>query len=350
MRGALRTWLAGVLSGTLLSLSGCGGGTPVPDITPPISVNSGSSSPPSIFQQDTVRIGVKNNQPGTSMQTPTHGWIGFDVLLGEQLVRRLGKPGIDPPRFGDVTSGEREAVLTSGGEDLVIASYSITPKRTDVVYFAGPYATTYQGFLVHAGDAWLNSLDDLKGRTVCSWGGTTSQDELVLQSQVKGYTVMSKTDAESCRVELEEHRADAVSTDQLILYGLANAFPGLAVAPKVTIGVPNVYGVGIKKERYEDCLRIRDFLKGYVFSSDWLQDFRNSLPTAGKPESYLPKPTDIDAMSCKALPHQDQVVQAPTPSETPVPSESATPTESATATPTPTESATPTASAAPNES
>ncbi|GGV38985.1 glutamate ABC transporter substrate-binding protein [Kitasatospora herbaricolor] len=285
MRGANRACLAGILSGTLL-LSGCGG-------------------TPSIFDQDSVRIGTKNNQPGTSMETANHGWSGFDVSVGEALVRSKGNAG-SVPHFGDVASDQREAVLVKGGEDLVIATYSITPERTDLVYFAGPYASTYQGFMVHTGDSWLNSLDDLRGRSVCSWGGTTSEKELLKQAPIKGFTVVDKIDAEACRLELEHRRVDAVSTDQLLLHGLTHAFPELMVVPDVTIGVPNVYGVGIKKERYEDCIRIRDFLKDYVFSTAWIQDFRTSLPDAGNPESYRPQRADIDALSCKALPHQNQ--------------------------------------------
>ncbi|MFJ9694085.1 transporter substrate-binding domain-containing protein [Kitasatospora sp. NPDC101183] len=261
-----------------------------------------SGSDTSIFKQDAVRIGTKNNQPGTSTETATHGWSGFDVSVGEQLVKTLGKSG-SGAHFSDVVSKQRESVLTTGAEDLVIATYSITTDRTNKVYFAGPYAMTYQGFLVRAGDpAWLHSLDDLARKTVCTWSGTTSEEELDLQAPVKGYLVQHLTDAQACLTELRAGRAAALSTDQLILYGLQKENPEMVVVPEVTIGVPNAYGIGIKKERLDDCIRIRDFLKDYISSPAWTEAFDASLKVAGNPDLYRPQRSDIDAMSCKHLP------------------------------------------------
>nr|WP_237419499.1 glutamate ABC transporter substrate-binding protein [Kitasatospora sp. SID7827] len=290
--------------------------------------------------QKSVRIGTKNNQPGTSTQNKEHVWSGFDVLVGRSVVRNLGRSSADAA-FSDVISGEREAKLTTDAEDLVVATYSITPERTEKVFFAGPYAKTSQGFMVRADETWLGSLDALRGRTVCSWGGTTSDTELRFQATVKGYTVASATDAQACLTELREKRVDAVSTDQLILYGLARNDPGLKVVPEVKIGVPNFYGIGIKKERIEDCLRIRDYLKDYVLSSAWIQDFTAELPNAGPPDEYLPKPTDFDEQSCRELPHQSPVSPSPSASPSASASASASPSPSPSADPEPTAAATP---------
>ncbi|MET8698383.1 glutamate ABC transporter substrate-binding protein [Kitasatospora sp. NPDC004723] len=277
-----------------------------------------------------MQIRTKNNQPGTSMQNKDHVWSGFDVLVGRRVVQNLGRSSAIAD-FSDVISGERETKLIDFTADLVVATYSITPERTDKVYFAGPYAKTSQGFMVRAGESWLRSLDDLKGRTVCSWGGTTSDKELRFQAGVKGYTVSSATDAQGCLTELKAGRADAVSTDQLILFGLAKDDAELAVVPEVTIGVPNLYGIGINKERYEDCIRIRDYLKDYVLGSGWIQDFKAELGNAGNPDNYLPRPSDFDEQSCKALPHQNQVM----PSLSATASASASPDPSPTVGPTP---------------
>ncbi len=253
-------------------------------------------SDPSMFQQKSIKVGTKNNQPGTSEEDANHTWQGLDVLLAYQLTKKLGST----PYFSDVASEQRESALVNNADDLVIATYSITQPRTAQVDFAGPYAVTLQGFMIRAGETWLTKLDDLKGRTVCSWGGTTSFGELSTAAKIKGFILVEKEDAEGCRQELvaQPPRVDAVSTDQLLLYGLTEGYPGLAVVPDVTIGSKNYYGIGIRKGRRGDCRKIRDFLRSYVTSSDWTRDFQTTLSAISRPGDFRPDPADIDRMSC----------------------------------------------------
>ncbi|KQV24093.1 MULTISPECIES: transporter substrate-binding domain-containing protein [unclassified Kitasatospora] len=273
MQGRGKLLLAGVLT-VLVPLSGC-------------------STEQSMFDQKVIQVGTKNNQPGTSVQTLNHTWEGFDVQVANQATKALGST----THFSDVSSDQRERVLQEHAADLVVATYSITQARTDLVDFAGPYAVTYQGFMIRA-ESTLNGLEDLRGKVVCSWGGTTSMDELNGQSKNLGLIPVEKADVEECRKELMENRVFAVSTDQLLLYGLAQVHPGVKVVPEVTIGSKNYYGVGIRKDRREDCGRIRDFLKHYVVSSDWVRDLQTAMPGIARPEDFRPDPMDIGRFSC----------------------------------------------------
>ncbi|MFI5529070.1 transporter substrate-binding domain-containing protein [Kitasatospora sp. NPDC051853] len=247
-----------------------------------------------MFEQKVVHVGTKNNQPGTSMLNTDHNWEGFDVQIANRITKALGSA----PFFNDVASADREQVLVSGADDLVVATYSITPARMDVVHFVGPYAVTRQGFMVRAENGGIDNLEAFKDKTVCSWTGTTSLEELKILASGGFIKVMEMSDVEQCRVELMAGRAFAVSTDQLLLYGLAQRDPGLKVVPKVTIGAKNYYGVGIRKDRTEDCRRIRDFFEDYVPGSDWTRDLQSVMPDIEDPERFRPHRLDITRFSC----------------------------------------------------
>ena len=86
------------------------------------------------------------------------------------------------PRERQVTwketiSDNREPFLQAGEVDLVLASYSITDERREVVGQAGPYFVTGQQLMVKKGSD-IKSVDDLKGKEVCSVTGSTSLENV----------------------------------------------------------------------------------------------------------------------------------------------------------------------------
>ncbi|MGH4024294.1 MAG: transporter substrate-binding domain-containing protein [Pseudonocardiaceae bacterium] len=256
-----------------------------------------SCSSPSVFNGEPIHVAVKYDQPGTGLNRGEK-YSGFDIMLANYITKDLG--GVTPS-FTNVGSLNREAMLQSNTVQLVIATYSITPDRQEKVDFAGPYMTTNQGFLVRKSDAgWTGQ--DLAGKRVCTWGGTTSWAEL---QRYSGINPHQRTDASECVQELENGLTDAVSTDQLILYGLTQEHPDLTVIPELTLGATNYYGIGIRKGNHDDCIKIRDTLKGYITSSQWKVDFKQELPAAVNANpldwetKFKPAPENIDLFSCQ---------------------------------------------------
>ena len=100
-----------------------------------------------------VKIGVKYDQPGVGFKsaasdTPT----GFDPEMGKIIAGALGiKP--DNIEWVETISDNREPFLQKGTVDFVLASYSITDERRQVVGQAGPYYVTGQSLLVAKDDA-----------------------------------------------------------------------------------------------------------------------------------------------------------------------------------------------------
>src|SRR6185436_14831547 len=105
-----------------------------------------------------VIIGVKFDQPGIGFKGATDDMpVGFDPEIGKILAASLGIAPEDIT-WKETISDNREPFLQEGEVDLVIASYSITDERREVVGQAGPYYVTGQQLLVGA-DSDIDSVD-----------------------------------------------------------------------------------------------------------------------------------------------------------------------------------------------
>lgn len=273
----------------------------LPAVTALVAAACGSGAPPSLFADGKVSVGVKNDQPGTGI-VHNYKFSGFDVTLAHQILKDVGAE----PDFGIVPSEDRVTVLTGERKELVIATFSITADRMRKLDFAGPYATTSQGILVRQKDNRINRPADLSRKHVCTWPGTTSATALQAPAHDR-IDVYQQPDASTCIKDLKDEVADAVSTDQMILYGFTKENPDLKVVPRVTFGPPNDYGIALNKGHRADCLRLRDALRTYVTSNDWSHDMATSLPslTAADPRwetTFRPRVEAIDKLSCRDSP------------------------------------------------
>ncbi|MCG7523566.1 transporter substrate-binding domain-containing protein [Streptomyces sp. OfavH-34-F] len=265
---------------------------------------TGCDSEPESILSDRTEVAAKSDQPGTSFSPHDGEYNGFDIAVVGNLMNMLG---YETPRFSGVLSKNRAKLLHDGDVQLVAATFSITPNRMapkeeggDDLDFVGPYASTQQGFLIRDKDRSIRTLADLNGKVVCVWKGTTSANELSKPSHDR-IVLRTEEDASYCVKALKEKEVDAVSTDQLILYGFQEANPTLRVVPGIRFGEPNDYGIAMAKGHRKDCVRLRDVLIEYVRrATTWERDFQNSLPRVPKETRDEAKPTEdeIMALSC----------------------------------------------------
>ncbi|MEV5431013.1 transporter substrate-binding domain-containing protein [Streptomyces sp. NPDC052701] len=258
---------------------------------------------PEFMGRTRISPAMHNDMPGLSYKT-RYPHSGFEV----QLLQRI-KEWLKVPMTGtsDVRSQDRVQLLTDGTADMVLSAFSITTDRMKKIDFVGPYVTTRQGFLVGGKGARIVTRDDLRGTTVCTWEGTTSVE--ALKELHLGIDPLVLQDVAGCVEELRAGRVDAVTTDQMILYGFADLYDqeGLRVVPDLVVGAPQHYGIGLPKGHREDCERLREYVKSYVGSSEWVDDIRSSLPklVVAEPEwtnSYRPSDAAIDGRSCRDRP------------------------------------------------
>ncbi|MEU8797035.1 glutamate ABC transporter substrate-binding protein [Spirillospora sp. NPDC048819] len=219
----------------------------------------------SLVGEEFLTIGVQTDQPGLGRQIPGavsgryDSYDGFDVTVAKELARNLGFPA-RKVSFSPVPSEKREEAIVSGEVDLVVGSYSITPERKTMVGFAGPYYVAHQDILVRkANPASIRNLHDLGGKRLCSVAGSqsfhrvrTEQSVSAVPVQAKGYT--------DCLNKLIAGELDAVSTDDLILAGLASMAAKTGDYMKL-VNEPfsdERYGVGLEKDDVDGCEAVNE--------------------------------------------------------------------------------------------
>jgi hypothetical protein len=82
-----------------------------------------------------LRVGMSGNQPPMTMTTREGGLMGFDVDLAQALAMAMNvKLEISTIPFGELMTALEENKI-----DMVLSNMSITPARTEMVSFVGPY-------------------------------------------------------------------------------------------------------------------------------------------------------------------------------------------------------------------
>jgi glutamate transport system substrate-binding protein len=199
---------------------------------------------------------------------------GLDPEIGKILAADLGIAAEDI-EWKETISDNREPFLQSGEVDLVIASYSITDERRQVVGQAGPYYVTGQQLLVGS-DSDIESVDDVKGTEVCSVTGSTSLDNIKAEgAKPRGFDTYSE-----CVDQVLDGTVDAMTTDGAILLGYAAQHPD----DLKVVGEPfseERYGIGYSKDRPEMCQWINDTLTDAFESGAWEDAFDSTLGKAG---------------------------------------------------------------------
>ncbi|MFI0480229.1 glutamate ABC transporter substrate-binding protein [Actinomadura sp. 9N215] len=219
----------------------------------------GDADPASIVGKRKLRIGVKADQPRLGLRMTDGKIRGFDVDVATYLAGRLHVAADDITWVG-LTSDGREKALSDGTVDMVVATYSITPKRKKEVTFGGPYYVTHQDILVRTADKKsIKNVSDLAGRRLCQAAGSNSWRRVTQERQVRATLVPANSYSE-CVADLVKGRVDAVSTDDLILAGFAASTVGTGTT---MVGAPftnEKYGVGLRKGDVAGCRAVNRHL------------------------------------------------------------------------------------------
>ena len=224
-----------------------------------------------------VKIGVKYDQPGIGFKGATDDVpTGFDPEMGKIIAGQLGLEP-DAIEWVETISDNREPFLEKETVDFVIASYSITDERRQIVGQAGPYYVTGQSLLVAKDDNSIKGPDDLDGKKVCSVTGSTSiaTVEEEYGADPAGFDTYSE-----CVDQLKNGSVDAVTTDGAILLGYAAEDPD---ALKV-VGEPfseERYGIGFNKDAEGLCEFVSGAIQNAYDNGDWKKAFDATLGEGG---------------------------------------------------------------------
>jgi polar amino acid transport system substrate-binding protein len=214
---------------------------PPASMPPPGNMPAGSYMR-TIQDRGQLIAGVRQDVPLIGFLNPRTNQIeGFDVEFVKAVTRAI---------FGDeskvelrpMTVAARIPSLQEGSVDLVAATMTITGERKTQIDFSAVYYVAGQRVLVKS-DAPETGIQDLGGKRVCAAKGSTAEANIP-RVQPSAEVVQADTYNE-CLLSLQQGRIDAISTDDVVLAGLASADPNTKlVGPKFS---SEPYGIGMTK-------------------------------------------------------------------------------------------------------
>ncbi|MEV0628497.1 transporter substrate-binding domain-containing protein [Nonomuraea wenchangensis] len=169
----------------------------------------------SIVDKDDIVIAVRPDLPSVGFRKADGTFEGFDVDVARYLARKLGKHVTLMPAL----AADRDKVLLDGRADMVVATYTIDQDRKARVLFAGPYHISYQDILMRPDETFKN-VRDLKGRRICQVKGSNAAERVTEERKVAAQLVPFD-DYAQCLEALKSRQVDAVTTNDVILAGLA---------------------------------------------------------------------------------------------------------------------------------
>jgi polar amino acid transport system substrate-binding protein len=208
---------------------------------PPGNMPAGSAMR-TIQDRGQLIAGVRQDVPLIGFLNPRTNQIeGFDIEFVKAITRAIFNDETKV-ELRPVTAAARIPSLQEGSVDIVAAAMTITAERKTQIDFSAVYYEAGQRVLVR-GDAAFNSIQDMGGRRICAAKGTTAEANIP-RFQPTAEVVQADTYNE-CLLSLQQSRVDGISTDDVILSGLAAADPTTKlIGPKFT---SEPYGIGVTR-------------------------------------------------------------------------------------------------------
>ncbi|MEE3851503.1 glutamate ABC transporter substrate-binding protein [Gordonia sp. LSe1-13] len=256
-------------------------------LPPPNRMPRGSTMA-EIQERGRLIVGLDIGSNLFSFRDPISGDIqGFDVDIARAVARGIfGNPATI--EFRVLSSADRTQALVDGSVDIVVKTMSITCDRLQEVSFSTPYYVAYQRIL-STRNSGVNGPAGLANKRVCAARGTTSIGRL--QAIAPRVRMVTTTTWADCLVLMQQGQADAVSTDDAILAGLAEQDPWVQLVGP-SLGA-EFYGVGIPRGRDDMVRFVNGVLDRLRLTGEWQQMYNRWLSILG-PGTGPPQPVYRD--------------------------------------------------------
>nr|WP_231387231.1 glutamate ABC transporter substrate-binding protein [Nocardia sp. BMG111209] len=212
------------------------------DVTASLRPSSDAAGPAltAIRTRGRVVVGLDIGSNLFSFRDPLTGTLaGFDVDIAREIARDLfGSP--DRIEFRVLGAADRENALEQHTVDIVVKTMTITCERRRNVTFSTTYLLAHQRILALKSSR-IRGLAELAGKRVCAVAGTTSLDRI--HRDQPAASILSVPSWSDCLVVLQQGQVDAVSSDDVLLAGLAVQDPHTRTVGPALSDEP--YGVGI---------------------------------------------------------------------------------------------------------
>jgi putative glutamine transport system substrate-binding protein len=238
---------------------------------------------------------------GTTVAVRTFGYLnpesgeveGFAVEVCKALAAHIiGDPGAVEAKEANLR--EHLQLLNDGVVDVIASTLTITADRLETTDFSDVYFVAGQTLLVPA-DSAIATVDDLANKVVGVAQGTTSETNIAALAEEKGLgaEVQLFDSSAEALAAMDEGRVDAITGDDVILYGFVRQEPEkwkvvggqLAVEP---------YGIAVKKGETELLAAVNAVVHDLKTSGRW-QELYAEWISGG--EAPAPPPDDWQAVT-----------------------------------------------------
>jgi glutamate/aspartate transport system substrate-binding protein len=207
-----------------------------------------------IKETGVINIGYRDSSIPFSYLDDSQKPIGFAIDICLKIVEAVKKElKLDrlTIEFNPVTSSARIPLLANGTIDLECGSTTNNPDRLKQVAFTNTHFLTATRFISKKASK-LNSIDDLKGKSVASTSGTTNIKQLTEANAARNLginIIPAKEHAESFLL-VETDRAVAAVLDDILLASFAagSKEPEAYVISTDAFSRPEPYGIMLRRD------------------------------------------------------------------------------------------------------
>ena len=194
---------------------------------------------------------------------------GYDVYFARRLAEDLGVE----LELVSVDAPNRVEYLTSAKVDIILANFTVTPERAEVVDFALPYMKVALG-VVSPDAALVTSVEELRGKKLIVSKGTTAET----------WFTANEPDVELLKFDtytetfnaLLDGRGDALSTDNTEVLAWAIENPGFTVGIE-SLGSLDTIAPAVQKGNDTVLTYINDEIKTLAAEQFFHADYEATL-------------------------------------------------------------------------
>ena len=194
---------------------------------------------------------------------------GYDVYFARRLAQDLGVE----LELVSVDAPNRVEYLTSAKVDIILANFTVTPERAEVVDFALPYMKVALG-VVSPDAALITGIEDLRGKKLIVSKGTTAET----------WFTANEPDVELLKFDtytetfnaLLDGRGDALSTDNTEVLAWAIENPGFTVGIE-SLGSLDTIAPAVQKGNDTVLAYINDEIKALAAEQFFHADYEATL-------------------------------------------------------------------------
>src|SRR5246127_1044314 len=207
-----------------------------------------------IKETGAITLGFRDSSIPFSYLDDNQKPIGFAMDICYKIVDAVKKElKLDKleVKLNPVTSSTRIPLLANGTIDLECGSTTNNAERQKQIAFTNTHFLTASRF-VSKKSGKINSIDDLKGKSVVSTAGTTNIKQLTEANAARnlGVNIIAAKDHAEAFLMVETDRAVAFVMDDILLAGLVSGSkePGAYVISTDAFSKPEPYGIMVRKD------------------------------------------------------------------------------------------------------